>query len=252
MKRKLAVILFLTVFAVFNVSAQKDEPKKPVEVPKTTAVNNANEDALKLAKAALEAHGGDKYLKMKTLIVRGSSDITTSAMAQAIPATFVLVFAGDKYRMELNNPFAPFKQVYDGKQTSSTMRGGFSLPPLNRLGMPLLPKIGETGYVVTALPEEKKKKKGFRITSPEGYFTDFYLDDKTNQVKAYDSSYEINGNTVTTSVEIDKYKTVEGIVIPEKYAQRFDMGQITAYSDFKAKEILVNSEVADDVFTIQN
>lgn len=251
MKRKSVVILFLTVFAVFNVYAQKNEPKKPVETIKAGA-KNSNETALEFAKAALEAHGGEKYKKMKTLIVRGSSDITTSAMPQAIPATFVQIFAGDKYRMEINNPFAPFKQVFDGKQTSSSVRGGFTLPPLNRLGMPLLPKVGETGYIVTALPDDKKKKKGFRITSPEGYFTDFYLDEKTNQVKSFDSSYDVNGTTVTTSVEIDKYKTVEGIVIPEKYAQRFDMGQITAYSDFKAKEILVNTEVSDDVFTIQN
>jgi len=43
---------------------------------------------------------------------------------------------------------------------------------------------------------------------------------------------------------------VEGVKIPEKYAQRFDMGQFTVYADFKAKEILVNSKVADDVFLI--
>lgn len=249
MKSKILAILFLMVFVSFEASAQKDEPKKPVETPKTD-VKAADNAALELAKSALSAHGGDKFKNMKTLVIRGSADITTSAIAQAIPASFAQIFAGDKYRMEINNPFTPFKQVYDGKQTSSSIRGGFSLPPINRLGLPLLPKIGETGYVITALSADKKKKKGFRITSPEGYFTDFYLDDKTNQVKAYDSAYEINGNYVTTSVEIDRLKTVEGVVIPEKYVQRFDMGQITAYADFKAKEILVNSEVADDIFTI--
>lgn len=249
MKIKILAILFLTALTSFEASAQKDEPKKPAETVKTD-VKTADNAPLELAKAALSAHGGDKFKNMKTLVIRGSADITTSAITQAIPATFAQVFAGDKYRMEINNQFTPFKQVYDGKQTSSTIRGGFSLPPINRLGLPLLPKIGETGYVITALPADKKKKKGFRITSPEGYYTDFYLDEKTNQVKAYDSAYELNGMSVTTSVEIDRYKTVEGVVIPEKYVQRFDMGQITAYADFKAKEILVNSEVADDVFTL--
>ena len=45
---------------------------------------------------------------------------------------------------------------------------------------------------------------------------------------------------------------VDGLTIPEKYAQRFDMEQISIYSTFKAKDILVNSPVADDVFAIAN
>jgi hypothetical protein len=103
---------------------------------------------------------------------------------------------------------------------------------------------------VTALPATKKAKRGFRITSPEGYATDFFTDEKTNQIKGYDASYDINGRSVTTSVEIDKYRIVEGLMLPEKYAQRFDMDTLTVYSNFKAKEILVNSLVADDVFAI--
>lgn len=249
MKKQVLALLFFTVSIAFESSAQVNEPKTMSEASKAE-VKKVENPAFDLAKAALEAHGGEKFKNMRTLIVRGSVDITTSAITQAIPATFAQIFAGDKYRMEINNPFTPFQQVFDGKQTSSSLRGGFTLPPLNRLGLPLLPKIGETGFVITNLPDDKKKKKGFRITSPEGYFTDFYIDEKTNQVKGYDSSYEINGNTVTTSVEIDKYKTVEGIVIPEKYAQRFDMGQMIVYSDFKSKEIVVNSAVADDVFVI--
>ena len=86
------------------------------------------------------------------------------------------------------------------------------------------------------------------MTSPEGYLTDFYIDEKTGQVKGYDSTYTISGRTVTTSVEIDKYQLVDGILIPEKYVQRFDTEQMTIYATFKAKEILVNTPVADDVF----
>ena len=240
-----SLIIFTFVSSVY---AQKDAPKKPTETPKEMVKND--NAALESAKAAFNAHGGDKFKNMKTLVVKGSVDVTTSAIAQAIPATFATIFSGDKYRIDLNNPFAPFQQVYDGEQTSSSLRGGFTLPPLNRLGLPLLQKMNEKDFVVSALPDDKKKKKGFRITSPEGFFTDFYLDEKTNQIKGYDASYEINGRNVTTNVEIDEYKTVEGVVIPEKYAQRFDMGEITAYADFKAKEILVNSEVLDGIFVL--
>ncbi len=203
-----------------------------------------------LAKLAVAAHGGDKFRNMATLVVKGSVDVTTSATAQAFPASFVTIFAGDKYRLEIANPFQPLKQVYDGTGTSSSIQGGFTLPPINRLGLPLLQHLGGQGYIITALPEKKRKNKGFRMTSPEGYFTDFYLDAKTSQVTGYDSSYTIAGRTVTTSVEIERYRNVEGVLVPEKYAQRFDTEQITVYASFKAKEILVNSEVPDSYFKL--
>jgi hypothetical protein len=45
-------------------------------------------------------------------------------------------------------------------------------------------------------------------------------------------------------------RDVGGIIVPERYAQRFDMAQFTIYADFKAQEILVDSEVGDDVFSM--
>jgi hypothetical protein len=214
-----------------------------------TVSNPKFEAETALAKLTLEAHGGEKLRAMKSLIVRGSVDITTSAFNQAIPATFSIVFAREKYRFEILNPFQPLKQVFDGVNTSTTISGGVTLPPINRLGLPVLPMIGESGFIITPLPDDKKKKKGFRITSPEGYYTDFYIDEKTNQIKGYDSSYAISGRNVTTSVEVDKLRIVEGVAVPERYVQRFDTEQFTVYANFKAREILVNTEIADDVFS---
>ena len=202
-----------------------------------------------LARLTVIAHGGDKLKGMRSLFISGSVDVTTSAMNQAFPATFLTIFAGEKYRIEIANPFQPIKQVSDGTNTTSSIRGGFTLPPINRLGFPILQHLGKQGFVITSLPVEKKKRKGFRVTSPEGIFTDFYLDEKTNQVKGYDSVYSFDGRSVTTSVEIDKYRLVEGVLVPERYAQRFDTEQITVYANFKAKDILVNSEIRDSLFT---
>jgi len=221
------------------------------QAPGAKLQTSARFDAeIALAKLALEAHGGEKLRNMKTLIVRGSADVTTSAFNQAIPATFVVILAKEKYRFEIMNPFQPVKQVFDGVNTSTTIQGGMTLPPVTRLGFPLLPMIGQPGFIITALPDGKKKAKGFRITAPDGYYTDFYLNEKTNQLKGYDSSYEIGGRTVTTSVEIDSLRVVDGISIPEKYAQRFDTEQVTVYALFKTKEILVNTPVDDDVFSM--
>jgi len=235
----------LVIGAVLFSAALGQQPGRPT----VSAPDRSFAAELELARLAVSAHGGDKLKNMRSLVINGSVEVTTSAMAQAFPATFITIFAGEKYRIEIVNPFQPLKQTFDGVQTSSSIRGGFTLPPLNRLGFPLLQQLGKQGFVVTSLPDVKKKRRGFRMTSPEGFFTDFYLDEKTSQIKGYDASYTISGRAVATSVEIEKCRPVDGVLVPEKYAQRFDTEQLTVYANFKAKEILVNSEVKDSIFS---
>lgn len=236
MKRNFLLVIMVLTFCL----ASQAKPK--------VVDNKADEAALELAKAALAAHGGEKFKNMKTLVIRGTADVALNPTI-TIPASFAFVYSGEKYRVDITNPFQPLKQIFDGEQTFCSING-FSLPPLNRLGLPLLQKLGMQGFVVSALAEKLKNKKGFRITSPEGFYTDFVIDPKTGQIKSYESSYEINGREITTSVEVEKSRDVDGVIIPEHYAQRFDLGNLTVYSDFKAKEILVNSKVSDDVFAI--
>jgi hypothetical protein len=248
---KLIFICSLFIFNHISLVAQpivkKTVGSQPATAPTTIAPKYEAENAL--AGLAVVAHGGEKLRSMKSLIVRGSADVTASAFNQAMPATFIIVLAKEKYRLEIAHPFMSMKQAYDGVNTITTIQGGFTLPPLTRVGFPLLQMVGQTGFIITPLPETNKKKKGFRMTSPEGLYTDFYLDEKTNQIKGYDSSYEVNGRVVTTSVEIDKFRVVDGITLPERWVQRFDTEQVTVYADFKAKEMLVNTEVADEVFS---
>jgi hypothetical protein len=238
--RKYLAILILILLAV-NILAQKDSTKES-----NNKLKKESTITLDLAKSALEAHGGDKFKQMKTLSIIGSVDVTVSSFTQ--PASFVTVFSGDKYRLEIDTPQIKFKQIFDGSQTFTSPQQGFSLPPINLLGLPLLQRLGDTGFEVSALSDTKKT--GFRITSPEGYYTDFYLDKKTSKIKAYDSSYIINNREATTSVEIDKFEDKDGIIIPSKYAQRFDFGQMTVYAEFKAKEIMINTKVDDNVFAL--
>jgi hypothetical protein len=199
-----------------------------------------------VARATLAAHGGDKLLKMKSLVVKGAVDLST--MGQAMPGAFSTAFSGDKYFFDINSAMQQLKQVFDGRETFSSLPG-FSLPPVTSVGFPIMSKIGDTSYTVAALPATKKRK-GFRITAPDGFYTDFYVDEKTSQIKGYESAFEVSGRVVTTSVEIDEFQTVDGVMIPKKYSQRFDLGQITAYANFKAKEILVNTKIEDSAFAI--
>jgi hypothetical protein len=245
------IIALTALFGAFSILALGQDAKtaKPKEEGTETATTTSS--AAELAKAALAAHGGEKLRSIKSLVLRGSVDITASASAQAIPATFAMIFSGEKYRLDLMNPFQPISQVFDGVNTQTTVQNGFELPPINRIGFIMLSKVGDPNFPVASLPAANKKKNGFRITSPEGFYTDYLVDEKTGQVKGYESSYEVNGRVVTTSVAIDKCRLVEGVLVPEKFSQRFDLGQLTAYADFKAKDIQVNTEIANDVFTIQ-
>jgi hypothetical protein len=242
MKRTALLVFLTTTFAIF-ASAQPGAKQTPA-----TPLAKADPDFEVLSKAAFAAHGGEKLKQLKTLVVRGSVDVTTSAMAQAIPGGFSTVISGHKYILDIQTPFQSIKQVYDGENTTSSI-AGFTLPPVTSLGFPMLPRIGDKGFVVSALPETKKKSKGFRLTAPDGFYTDFFIDEKTSLIKGYESAYEVNGRTVTTSVAVDKNLVVDGITVPEKYSQRFDLGQLTAYSNFKAKQILVNSAIDDSVFS---
>ncbi len=237
-------------FATVGFAQKTDEQNSAVKAAETSVAKTENSALMDLANATLKAHGGDLLKNMKSLTMIGSADITVSAFPQKVPGSFVTIFSGEKYRFELNIPGQPVKQIFDGEQTFSTIQGGFQLPPVNRFGIPLIQRIGDKDFVISGLNDDKEFKKGFRITTPEGFYTDFIIDKKTGLVKSYNSSFVVNGNNVSTSVEIDKTRSVDGIVVPEKYAQRFDFGQLTVYSEFKSKEIIVNKEIADDVFVM--
>jgi len=245
--KKLISSIFVLSFLVLSLFGQTNTD------PKAKAAGNSSPGTspADLAKVALAAHGGDKLRGIKTLVLRGSVDVTTSMFPQALAGTFAMIFAGEKYRLDLNNPMQPISQVFDGVNTQTTIQNGFELPPINRVGFFMLSKVGDTSFPVSALPANSKKKNGFRITSPEGFYTDYFVDEKTGQLKGYESSYDMNGRVVTTSVAIDKCRSVEGVLIPEKFSQRFDLGQLTAYADFKAKDIQVNIEVQNAIFIIQ-
>ncbi|MDQ3635646.1 MAG: hypothetical protein M3405_14215 [Acidobacteriota bacterium] len=237
--KKYLIVLFIAVFSLSILAQKKEQEKKPTQTGQA--------DAERLAKETFSAHGGEKLKKLNTLSILGSVDVTASSFT--LPATFATIFSGDKYRLEINSQMVNFKQVFDGEQTFTSPQRGFNLPPVNRLGLPLLQHLGDEGFVVSALLD--KKTDGFRITSPEGYYSDFYINKKTNQIKKYEAKYMVEGREVSTLVEIDKFEDKDGVIIPSKYAQRFEFGQMTVYAQFKAKEIKVNEEVADKVFVLE-
>lgn len=235
MKKTFAVSAFLLV-TVSALLAQTQASSAKADSPEA------------IARATFEAHGGAKLREIRTLVIRGSVEVTASSFQQAIAGGFSTIIAGDKYILDIQTPFQSIKQVYDGQNTVSSFPG-ITLPPVTSLGFPMLRRYGEDGVRVGPLPDSKKKQKGFRLTAPDGFFSDFIIDEKTNLIKSFESAYEIGGRTFTTSATVDRNRVIDGVTIPERYSQRFDLGQFVAYSDFKAKEILINSKIDEAVFS---
>jgi hypothetical protein len=240
MKNPVVLIALLTLFAVAGVS-QKPNEKGP------TAAAAEKDAAITIAKAALAAHGGDKFKQMKSIVMKGSVDLNVSN--QVLPGAFSIAMSGDKYYFEINSVVQSIKQIYDGQQTYSSING-FMVPPPTSVGFGVLARVGDAGYVITPYGDDKKKRKGFRITTPDGFYTDFYVDEKTGQVKGYESAFEVGQRLITTSAEIDSVDTIDGVVVPKKYSQRFDLGNLTAYANFNTKDIKVNPPMDETAFAI--
>jgi hypothetical protein len=245
--------MLLTLFAVASNARAQQSTTAPPAVHAAGEAVVSSPAALELARAALKAQGGDSFIKLKSLVLTGTADISKPGSVQAIPAKFVIIMAGENCRVELQSPFFSLRQIYDGRQNYMNLPG-VNFPPITKFGLNLLSKLDEPGYLVSELPE-KKKQKGFRITDPDGNFTDFYTDAASSQVVSYmiQTNYRRKGDkelSLKFAVEHKKMKTVEGVLVPFSFMQRIDTPKGSFFADYKVTDVKVNQPVGSDVFTI--
>jgi len=200
-----------------------------------------------LAHAAVAAMGGDKFKNLKSMVLVGSVDLYAPNSTQSIPGKFVIVTAGEKMMIDIDaRPAVSFKQVYNGEQTYSSLPN-VQLPPPSKYGPPMLTKLDQPGFKVTALPD-KKKLRGFRVSDPDGNTTDFYLDPATGRI----STFLIPFNGYTFGTENKKFKEIDGVVVPLSFVQRLEMPQGAFFADYTVKDVKLNQQIGDDVFAIPN
>lgn len=249
----------LTIFGVLLLSAgafAQDKsggtgnipPEKAAAIAAPKVTITAQSTPLELAKAAQAAHGGDKFKNLKSLLIRGSADLSAPNSTQTIPANFFVVTSGDRSRFEINSQMAPITQIFDGVNLYNSFPQ-IQIPPMSRVTVGLLQMIDNKSYLISALPD-KKKKRAFKITTPDGFTTDFYIDAVTGLVDTIEAKFTSNGREITTAISIDKFREVEGVMVPEKFSQRIDFAGMAAFGTFKAKEILINSELPENTFVI--
>jgi len=200
---------------------------------------------IELAKAAFTAQGGEKFRNVQNMMLRGSVSLYPPNSPQSIPGSFSIVTANDKLRMEIDaRPIIVFKQIYDGQQSYSSMPG-VEVPPLSKFGLSVLSKFDQPGYKVSAIAN-KKKLRGFRIADPEGYTTDFYIDPVNGRVMEFFLTY--GGMTFGTAN--NKFKDVDGVLIPFSFSQRFEMPQGPFFAEYSVKEVKLNQTLGEDAFAI--
>jgi hypothetical protein len=262
MLKKLTFTIFAVLLLAGGVFAQGDKdagPQKsttdkaatPAATPAAAAAKvsiTAQSTPMELARIAQTAHGGDKFKNVQSILLRGTADASAPGSTQTMSSSFYIVTAGDKSRFELNNPLAPFTQVFDGQSLYNSLPQ-IQIPPMSRLSIALLQKIDDKTYTISALPD-KKKKRGFRVTTPDGYATDFYLDGVTGLIDTTEAKFTVDGREISTAISNDKFRAVDGLMIPEKFSQRLDFSGVSFYASFKAKDILVNSELPENTFII--
>lgn len=254
MKTKLAWSCLIIVLSLWITALGQDPSTKSASstTPAPTAaaaavVITASTTPAELAKAALNAQGGEKFRSVQNMMLRGSVQLYAPNSIQSIPGSFSIVTAGDKLRMEIDaRPAVVFKQIYNGEQSYSSMPG-VEVPPLTKFGLGALVRYDQPGFKVSAITD-KKKQRGFRIVDPEGYTTDFYLDPANGRIM----SFLIYYNGFTFGTENSKFKEVEGVLIPFSFSQRFEMPQGAFFAEYTVKEVKLNQTLGEDAFAIPN
>ena len=249
MKFRPLSLLILPLFLLGSTHAVYSQDAAKTATPNGTTASapaiTASTAPLDLARAALAAHGGEKFKTVKNIILRGSVDLYAPNSTQPRPGGFIIVTAGNKARVEIDaSPIIAFKQIDDGERSYSSLPN-VQLPPLGRFGMNVLGKFDQSGYTVAAIPD-KKKQRGFRISDADGYATDFYIDPANGRVM----SFLINYNGYVFGTEHRKFKEVEGVLIPTSFTQRLEMTQGAFFADYNVKDVKLNNPLGDDVFAI--
>lgn len=244
--RSLALSICLVGFGATICAQENGSAKTSAPAAAAPAVVITPESTpMDLAKAAFTAQGGEKFRAVQNIMLRGSASLYAPNSSQSIPGSFSLITANDKLRVEIDaRPVFVFKQIYDGQQSYTSMPG-VELPPLSKFGMGVLSKFDQPGYKVSAIPN-KKKLRGFRISDPEGYTTDFYIDATNGRVMEFSLTY----NNYTFGTANDKFKEFEGVLVATNFSQRFEMAQGAFFAEYNVKEVKFNQALGEDVFAI--
>lgn len=251
-----AGVLALLILATAGATAQQQQQRSPAQTkpvaqqasaPASAATITPETPPADLARAAIRAHGGDRFRDMKNMVLRGSVALYSPNSTQGLSGQLAVVMAGDKFRMEIQSPAFSLRSIFDGERNYSSAPQ-FALPPLSRYGYALLARFDAVGNQISALPADKDKKRiGFRIAAADGNITDYHLDPKTARILRFTIPLE---DGVSYGVEHTAFKEIDGVLVPTAFTIKFATPGGIFYAEAKAKTALVNQPLEADVFAI--
>lgn len=246
MNRYLKAIVFPLVLLFLGYGYGQKNSLKDTSLPQKggSIKITAETSPVDLARAAYVAQGGEKFRDLQTLVLSGTVDVYIPNSTQATPSTFIYISARERLRKEVTSATSFVRQIHDGQRSYFSLRG-ISVPPPGKFGLFVLAKYDQPGYSVTALPD-KDKARAFRITDAEGNATDFYIDPATAQVKRQVAVYK----GLTYGTEYKKWKSMDGLLVPDSYTEGIESPQGTFYGEYKVKEVKINQPVSDDMFAM--
>jgi zinc protease len=216
--------------------------------------------------AVIKAHGGDAFLNVKTIHVKGKGTLTPpggqgGGLKLNVDSLNLTLNRPDKARLALTTAIGdvilgvpggtatpwlsnPLQGVQDAPPGIASLIGLFN--PGQSLGAAL-----QNGYAVRALSATDNGKPitsadgkallGFSITDDRGNTTDLYADSQTNLVRRL-AVHSPQGDLIVT---LSDYHSTDGVQLPG--ALRLDQGPITLF-DFTLNSYELNKPVDEKLF----
>jgi zinc protease len=169
---------------------------------------------------AVKAHGGDAFLKLKSLTFKGKGVLTQAGSDIPLDAVTFQTSPPDKSLMTMTTPFGPVLAGTPGGGKSGWLNLGGQIQ--EQAGFPSVPlyllvQASRGELNVAALPAtpvvksvDGKELKGFTITPDKGRPTRVFIDPETGLIRRA----EITAATGSTVLNIGSYKEVAGVKLP--------------------------------------
>jgi zinc protease len=252
----------VTIIPVDSVDLQApDLRSETVAKPAPTSSTEAGKARLA---AAVQAFGGDAFLNLKTLRVKGKGELTPpggqTPTAVTVEALTITVAAPDQSRVDLTTGLGEVALAFPGQGAAPWFRLNGSVRDAPRAFAALAELVNPTkllrdaarkGYVVTDLPNSADPKPagasdsnglvGFAITDDAGRTTQVYVSSDTNLVRRM----VVPGGANDVVVTLGDYHAADGVQVPGSL--RIDRGKAMMVN-FTFDTFTVNPTVEPTLF----
>ena len=226
----------------------KSETKKEVPAPGSLK-SDLNAETLVLS--SINAHGGDPFLSLKSLVMKGTGELSPPGQELKLPITKAsLTFAAGKSRYDLDAGFVKITIGSNGKdkgwlvspQGVGDAPPGFADPTelIRNAAHSFAAKDGKfIANLATEIDDSRKGLKGVILTDAAGKAVTLYFDADSGLLR------ETTAGAKGTGVKLGDYKKSEGLQLPGTIV--FSLGG-KPFVTLKLTEYEINKGVDDNLF----